>query len=213
MKTNKVDSTNAIKNSNIPLEDNPKKEEENISIWGTMEEEDENSLAILLTGVLDEVIGDGAFTSEEAKVFVTGEFEIKELIKEAQKNRGFLELLTNPQKCEQDVREKYAKEHPEYAKVMEEGKKVEKLHENALKEAEETWQKNNPEPESKIVKGDDIFGLTYTEEYANWLKKKKQATKDFESHYIKNNPDYANLIKEQNKNKGLLEILLRNLNI
>ena len=108
--------------SNVDTSSPTKKPEEpsnNISIFGY--EIDEDTLATVLNGAVDAIIGTSSFTKDEAAIFVNGEQEIKELLKNAPNNQNVVESIFDPNKTEREIREKYATEHPEYAQVMEEG--------------------------------------------------------------------------------------------
>lgn len=177
----------------------------NINVFGF--EVDEDTLTTILTGVADELLGDGAFTRDEAAIYVAGELEIEELVKNAPNNQNLIETIFDPDKTEREIREKYASEHPEYAAVMKEGQKVQKEYDKTREETRLKWIENNPAPE-KMMKEGGFFGVTMTDEYKDWLKEQDNYMNNFEKEYIQTNSDYANLRAEQNKNKSLIELIL-----
>ena len=76
------------------------------------------------------------------------------------------------------------------------------------KKREETrlkWIEDNPSPE--ILKEGGFLGVTFTDEYKDWLKNQDNYMDNFEKEYAENNPDYATLKAEQDKNKSLISIL------
>ena len=157
------------------------------------------------------LFGDGIFTNTEAEAYVNGENEIAELLREAKGNRGFVETLLDPNKYERDIRTEYEKEHPEYARVAKEGKKLQEEYNDARSATERIWIESNPEPEQKYQKGNGLFGFSQTEEYKKWYNEKEQALKEFDKEYRYNNPDYDNLACAQLKNKSIIEIALGSL--
>lgn len=170
------------------------KENEESSIF--QEEEKERNIVGL---ALDAIFGDGSFTLDEAQIYVDGEAEINELIEQAKKDKGLLEIILDFGATEKEIREDYEEKHPEYAKVKEEGDKVQKEYDEAYEEAKNKWLEENPKPENCR-----IFSL----EYFNWSLKQTNAMKDFKNEYAKENPDFANLLAAQNKNKSILELIL-----
>ena len=181
-----------------------KESENNVSVFGY--EIDEDTLSTILTGTIDAILSDETFTKEEAEIYVTGELEISELIKNSQEKQSFIDSILDPNKTEREIREKYAKEHPEYASVMKEGEKVQADFDKAKEETKQKWIKDNPSPE--MLKEGGFLGITFTDEYKDWLKNQDNYMKNFEQEYIQNNPDYANLKEAQDKNKSLINILL-----
>lgn len=145
----------------------------------------------------DAIFGDGNFTLDEAQIYVDGEAEVNELIKEAQKDMGLLEIILDFGAKEKEIREDYEKKHPEYAKVKDEGDKVQKEYDEAYEETRNKWLEENPKPEN-------IFSL----EYLSWSLKQTNAMNEFKNKYAKENPDFANLLAAQNKNKSILELIL-----
>lgn len=177
--------------------------EQNNNIFGF--ELNEETLNTILTGTVDVILGDGAFTKDEAAIFVAGEKEIEELIRNAPNEQNLVETILDPDKTEREVREKYANEHPEYAAVMKEGHNVQKKHDETREEARTKWIENNPPPE--MMKKGGLFGMTVTDEYKDWYKKQAEFMNDFEKEYIQNNSDYAHLKEEQDKDRNIIQIL------
>ncbi len=193
----------SVDNTGGPQETN--EEGNNISVFGY--EIDEDTLSTVLTGTVDAIFGDGAFTKDEAAIYVAGELEIEELVKNAPNNQNLIETIFDPDKTEREIREKYASEHPEYAAVMKEGQKVQKEYDKTREETRLKWIENNPAPE-KMMKEGGFFGVTMTDEYKDWLKEQDNYMNNFEKEYIQTNSDYGNLRAEQNKNKSLFELIL-----
>lgn len=163
----------------------------------------------LVTGLIDELFFDGAFTKDEAKTYVEGEKEIAKMIEE-EKNKQldgghYLTYLFDSAKTEKDCRNKYAKEHPEYNEVMKEGQKVESQYETAYNEAKTNWLKENPEPDG-FEKG-GLFGIKERDEHKEWRAKEQEFSKGFEEEYINNNPDYGNLKDAQKSDMTFWEAL------
>ena len=181
-----------------------KESENNISVFGY--EIDEDTLSTILTGTIDAILSDETFTKDEAAIYVAGELEISELIKNSKGKQSFIDSILDPNKIEREIRENYAKEHPEYASVMKEGEKVQSDFDKAKEEIKQKWIEDNPEP-SDIMKKGGLFGITMTDEYRDWLKNKDNYLNNFEQEYIQNNPNYANLKEAQDKNKSLINIL------
>ena len=178
--------------------------ENNISVFG--QQIDEETLGVVLAGAVDALLGDGSFTKDEASIYVAGEKEIAELVKNEPNKQNLIETFFDPDKTEREIREKYSSEHPEYASVMKEGQKVQSDFDNAKEETRLKWIEDNPAPE--MLKEGGFFGVTMTDEYKDWLKNQDNYMNNFEKEYVQNNPDYANLKAEQDKNKSLLEIIL-----
>lgn len=174
----------------------------NINVFGF--EVDEDTLTTILTGVADELLGDGAFTKDEAAIYVAGEKEIAELVKNAPNKQNLLETIFDPDKAEREIREKYASEHPEYAAVMKEGQKVQSNFDKSREETRLKWIEDNPAPE--MMKEGGFFGITMTDEYKEWLNEQDKYMNNFEKEYCQNNPDYATLKAEQDKDKSILDI-------
>ena len=63
----------------------------NINVFGF--EVDEDTLTTILTGVADELFGDGSFTKDEAAIYVAGEKEIDELIISEPNKQNLLETI------------------------------------------------------------------------------------------------------------------------
>ena len=197
---------------NIPTQKNivdntsltEKESDGNINIFG--QEVDEETLNTILTGTVDILLSDDTFTKDEAAIYVAGELEISELIKNSKGKQSFIDSILDPNKIEREIREKYTKEHPEYASVMKEGEKVQADFDKAKEETKQKWIEDNPSPE--MLKEGGFLGITFTDEYKDWLKNQDNYMKNFEQEYIQNNPDYANLKEAQDKNKSLINILL-----
>lgn len=182
-------NANDVSNSN---KTESTKENEEYSIF---QEEEKNTNIVELA--LDTILGNGSFTLDEAQIYVDGETEVDELIKEAQKDMGLLEIIFDFGATEKEIREDYEEKHPEYAKVKDEGDKVQKEYDEAYEEARNNWLEENPKPEK-------IFSL----EYLSWSLKQTNAMNEFKNKYAKENPDFANLLAAQNKNKSILELIL-----
>lgn len=148
---------------------------------------------------LDTIFGDGNFTADEAQIYVDGEKEVNELIKETQKDMSILEIIFDAGATEKQIRKDYEEKHPEYAKVKDEGDKVQKEYNKAYEEAKNKWIEENPKPENCKI---------FSFENFNWSTKQSNAMKKFKNEYAKNNSDYANLLAAQNKDKSLLELIL-----
>ena len=157
------------------------------------------------------LFGDEIFTNKEAEIYVLGENAIEELLREAKDNRSIVEVLLNPNKYERDIRAEYEREHPEYAKVAKEGKKLQEEYNDARAATERIWLETNPEPQEKYQKGNGLFGFSQTEEYKKWHNEREQILNDFEKEYRYNNPDYDNLACAQAKNKSIIEIALESI--
>ncbi len=147
---------------------------------------------------LDAIFGDGNFTADEAQIYVDGEKEVNELIKETQKDMSILEIIFDAGATEKQIRKDYEEKHPEYAKVKDEGDKVQKEYNKAYEEAKNKWIEENPKPENCKI---------FSFENFNWSTKQSNAMKKFKNEYAKNNSDYANLLAAQNKDKSLLELI------
>ena len=193
---------NIVENSDRTKETTETKQ--NINIFGF--EIKEETLNTILTGAVDIILADSTFTKDDAAIFVAGEKEIEELIKNAQNNQNLFETIFDPNKTEREIREKYANEHPEYAAVMQKGNNVQKKHDEAREETRLKWIEDNPEPSDIMQKG-GLFGMTFTDEYKDWLKNKDNYLNNFEQEYIQNNPDYANLKEAQDKDKNISQVL------
>lgn len=165
---------------------------------------DEETLTTILTGVADEIFGDGSFTKDEAAIYVAGEKEIAELVKNEPNKQNLIETIFDPDKAEREIREKYAAEHPEYAAVMKEGQKVQSDFDKSREETRLKWIEDNPAPE--MIKEGGFFGVTMTDEYKEWLNEQNKYMNNFEKEYCQNNPDYATLKAEQDKDKSILDI-------
>lgn len=182
--------------------------EEDTAISFIDSEDNEELLQAAIETFSGFLFGDGIFTNAEAEAYVTGENEIAELLKEAKGDRSFVETILDPNKYEREIRAEYEKEHPEYARVAKDGKKLQEEYDYARAATEKIWLETNPEPENKYQKGNGLFGFSQTEEYKQWHKEKEQALADFDKDYRYNNPDYDNLACAQAKNKSLIEIAL-----
>lgn len=188
--------------------------ENDISIFNndSVDETDFGSdlLNAIVMGILNDVFSDTSFTKDEAKTYVEGEKELAEIIKNEKDSRGFFDLLFNSSNIEKECREKYESEHPEYAKVAEEGQKVQKQYDDALANAKEAWLNENPQPEN-ITENGGLFGIKRTDEYKQWSSDLESFIKDFESEYKKKDPDYKILSDEQNKDKSYADELAADL--
>lgn len=185
------DGAGTVKSNN---KTNATEETEDTSLFNT-----EESKSNILEKALDSILGDGDFTKEEAETYVNGEAEIAELIKKEKEDKGILEVILESNSIEKQIRKEYEEKHPEYAKVKDEGDRVQKEYKEALTEANKKWIEENPSP-----KDSGIFSL----EYLNWKLKQSNAMKDFQKNYANENPDYANLKLAQDMNKSLLELFL-----
>ncbi len=200
-----ISTENTVNNTNNAYENSKVKEEESIfSSQSTDNDFTEELITTILDCVLDEIFSDGAFTKDEASTFVAGEKELAQIIKDAKSKQGFFESLFDFGSTEKKCREDYAKSHPEYAKVMKEGQKVQSEYENAMKTAKEEWTKSNPQPETLYEEG-GLLGMKRTEEYSAWQKELTEFLNEFEKEYIYNNSDYKTLRTEQNKDKDVFD--------
>ncbi|MBQ8887635.1 MAG: hypothetical protein IJY61_08050 [Candidatus Gastranaerophilales bacterium] len=179
--------------------------EEEASLFPSLETDE--ILDILFTGVVDGVFGDGPFTKDEATIYVQGEKEIAELVKETPNKQNLIETIFDPDKAEREIREQYAAEHPEYAEVMEEGAKVQENYDKAYDETLKKWQEENPAPE-KILEEGGFLGVKMTDDYKEWTNAQIKYMQNFEKEYAKNNSDYANLKAAQDKDKSFLQAML-----
>lgn len=177
--------------------------EEEINLFPSLETGE--ILDILFTGVVDSVFGDGPFTKDEAAIYVQGEKEIAELVKDAPNKQNLIETIFDPDKTEREVREQYASEHPEYAEVMEEGRRVQSEFDTKREESRQKWMEENPAPE--MFEQGGLLGVKVTDEYKDWSNKQDNYMKEFEKNYIANNQDYANLRAEQDKGKSLIDVI------
>lgn len=141
---------------------------------------------------------DADFTAEEADIYAKGEAEIdrmvqQEILQNATK-ATILGAKVDIEKIEQECREKYAKEHPEYKEVMEEGLAVENAHDKVMEQEKEDWIKDNPQPpmfNTKKPIGTGDFQIS--EEYKQWQAEMERHMEYVEKKYVEDNPDYANL--------------------
>lgn len=205
------DNNNINSNQNINKQGNIKKTNETdneTSIFSNNTTGDEILTQIIL-GIIDESFFDGTFTADEADIYVKGEKEIAEMVKEEKNkqlnNLNIIAYIFDEEKTEKECREKYAEKHPEYKEVMEEGQRVEKEYEKSLNKAKDIWLKDNPEPEM-LEKG-GFWGYKETDAHKEWKKKEKEFTNKFEEEYKKNNPDYKTLKNAQVKSMSLWEII------
>ena len=129
-----------------------------------------------------------------------------ELIKNSPNNPNLIDAIFDPDKVEREIRKKYADEHPEYAEVMKEGQKVQKEFDTKREETRQNWIKENPAPE--MFEEGGLIGVKVTDEYREWTIKQDNHLKEFEKNYIEDNPDYATLKAELDKDKSLLDIIL-----
>lgn len=159
-------------------------------------------LGLIFEEVIDEILTQDSFTREEAAVYVKGEREISDIVKNSPKKQSIVEAFFDPNKVEREVREKYKSEHQDYAAVMDEGQKVESDYDKTYQSTKNKWLEENPAPEM-FEKG-GLFGVKITDDYKKWIKVQTKYMNDFEKEYCKNNKDYANLKAEQNKKKFTL---------
>ena len=123
-------------------------------------------LGLIFEEVIDEILTQDSFTREEAAVYVKGEREISDIVKNSPKKQSIVEAFFDPNKVEREVREKYKSEHQDYAAVMYEGQKVESDYDKTYQSTINKWLEENPAPEM-FEKG-GLFGVKITDDYKKW---------------------------------------------
>ena len=159
----------------------------------------------------DEDVDKRNFDLEEAHVYAEGEAEIEKEVKlRMLLQTGVKGLLfgKTQEEIEAEVRAEYAKEHPEYAAVMEEGQAVEKAHAEAKAKAMADWEANNPRPEQPV----NIFGLpaksvAYMLELQKWEAERAKQAEAFDESYAKDNSNYANLKEQEDSLSNVYDII------
>ena len=184
---------------------------------GVEEETCDDCVEISTCPESDEDVDKKNFDVEEAHVYAEGEAAIEREVqlrmalnatKAAVWFGGKLEDMEA--KIRDEVRAEYAKNHPEYAAVMEEGQAVEKAHAEAKADAMAEWEENNPKPEKPNALFVGIIGLgAYTIKLQKWEKERAAQEKAFDESYAKENPNYANLKDQQEKYPTPLDILTK----
>lgn len=150
------------------------------------------------------------FDTEEAHIYAEGESAIEKEVQARLMTRGIISILwgKNAAELEAEVREKYAKNHPEYAAVMEEGQAVEKAYDKAKTEALAEWEAKNPKPEPPHpIFGSTVQMAAYSIKLKEWQAERAEQEKAFSEEYAKDNPNYANLKEQQDKKPNIVDIL------
>ena len=154
-----------------------------------------------------------SFDIEEAHVYAEGEAEIAKMVEEEKKKHMLLHggiggavgtivgtATFDEEAIEKECRAKYAKEHPEYKAVMNEGLAVEKEYDDAKNAALSEWEEANPKPERNslgIILGGVVSEAKYQLELKKWEEKRTEHEKSFQESYAKDNQNYANLKEQQ----------------
>ena len=186
-------------------------EETTINFADDVEEiSNEDSVKITDKTESDKDVDKRNFDTEEAHIYAEGEAAIEKEVQARLMTRGIISILwgKNAAELEAEVREKYAKNHPEYAAVMEEGQAVEKAYDKAKTEALAEWEAKNPKPEPPHpIFGSTVQMAAYSIKLKEWQAERAEQEKAFSEEYAKDNPNYANLKEQQDKKPNIIDIL------